>query len=80
MEIILYSNTSWQNTFTIIHCISSSKGGFNKNKKLFRKLTKKGPTFLVSEVLIRQIIVLLGPSLSKGGFLLVHLSTSLTYF
>jgi len=39
----------------------------NKNKKLIKKLTKKYNAFVASEVLIKQIPRLLGPTLSKAG-------------
>ncbi|CAK9440052.1 60S ribosomal protein uL1 [Lodderomyces beijingensis] len=39
----------------------------NKNKKLIKKLAKKYNAFIASEVLIKQIPRLLGPTLSKAG-------------
>ncbi|KAI5956944.1 RPL10A [Candida jiufengensis] len=39
----------------------------NKNKKLIKKLAKKYNAFVASEVLIKQIPRLLGPTLSKAG-------------
>ncbi|CAI5760519.1 unnamed protein product [Candida verbasci] len=39
----------------------------NKNKKLIKKLAKKYNSFIASEVLIKQIPRLLGPTLSKAG-------------
>merc|ERR1711971_596540 len=41
--------------------------GFNKNKKLVKKLAKKYDAFLASESLIKQIPRLLGPGLNKAG-------------
>jgi len=41
--------------------------GFNKNKKVIKKWTKKYDQYLASDTLIKQIPRLLGPALNKAG-------------
>lgn len=41
--------------------------GFNKNKKIIKKWTKKYDAYLASDTLIKQIPRLLGPALNKAG-------------
>jgi len=41
--------------------------GFNKNKKIIKKWTKKYDAYLASDTLIKQIPRLLGPALNKVG-------------
>jgi len=40
---------------------------FNKNKKIIKKFAKKYDAFLASDTLIKQILRLLGPGLTKAG-------------
>jgi len=48
-------------------CNTETLKGFNKNKKVIKKWTKKYDQFLASDTLIKQIPRLLGPALNKAG-------------